>query len=76
MKDVNQSQHKLNELRNKFVRVTPTDVIILKKMMNQYSIEFIQAEWEADAVCANYVKSGVAWACFSDDMDMLVYGCG
>ena len=76
VKDVNQSQHKLNELRNKFIRVTPTDVLMLKKMMNQYSIEFIQAEWEADAVCANYVKSGVAWACLSDDMDMLVYGCG
>ena len=43
VKDVNQSQHKLNELRNKFIRVTPTDVLMLKKMMNQYSIEFIQA---------------------------------
>jgi XPG I-region len=35
----------------------------------------IQAEWEADVICANYVKSGVAWACLSDDVDMLVYGC-
>ena len=76
MKDDKESQHKLNELRNKFIRVKPPDVIMLKKMMNRYNIEFIQAEWEADVICANYVKSGVAWACLSDDMDMLVYGCG
>jgi 5'-3' exonuclease len=76
IKDEKLSSVKLKELRNKFIRVTPTDILMLKKMMNQYNIEFIQAEWEADAVCANYVKSGVAWACLSDDMDMLVYGCG
>ena len=73
--NVNDSQYGLKELRSKFIRVTPTDVLMLKKMMNRYNIEIIQAEWEADAVCANYVKSGVAWACMSDDMDMLVYGC-
>ena len=76
VKDDNQSQQKMKELRNKFIRVTPTDVIMLKNMMTQYNIEFIQAEWEADSICANLVKSGVAWACLSDDMDMLVYGCG
>lgn len=76
VKDDNQSQQKMKELRNKFIRVTPTDVLMLKNMMTQYNIEFIQAEWEADSICANLVKSGVAWACLSDDMDMLVYGCG
>ncbi len=76
IKQDNKSQYKLKELRSKFIRVTPSDVLMLKKMMYRYNVEFIQAEWEADAVCANHVKSGVAWACLSDDMDMLVYGCG
>ena len=65
----------LNNLKKQFVRVHHEDINMLKEMMKFYDIEFVQCEWEADSVCANYVRSGIAWACFSDDMDMLVYGC-
>jgi flap endonuclease-1 len=75
LKSQGESNMKLKELQNKFIRVKQEDIIMLKALMKRYNIDAIQAEWEADAICANYVKSGVAWACLSDDMDMLVYGC-
>ena len=32
-------------------------------------------EYEADFVCAELVKSGFAYACLSNDFDLLAYGC-
>lgn len=71
----NASHEILMNLKKKFVRVKQEDIIMLKDMMKYYDIETIQSEWEADSICADYVRRGNAWACLSDDMDMLVYGC-
>jgi 5'-3' exonuclease len=76
LKEQNYQDKRLVDLKKKFVRVKEENIITLKKVMNKFNVEIIQCEWEADAICANFVKSGVAWACLSDDMDMLVYGCG
>lgn len=70
-----ESQKRRNELKQKFIRVKGDDIVMLKRMMKHYDIETVQCEWEADSICANYVKKGIAWGCLSDDMDMLVYGC-
>jgi flap endonuclease GEN len=43
--------------------------------MDAYGICYIIADGEADKLCASLVKTGKAWACLSDDMDMFVYGC-
>jgi flap endonuclease-1 len=76
LKKQDPSDKRLIELKRHFVRVKKEDIIMLKELMGRFSVEHIQSEWESDSICANYVKSGVAWACLSDDMDMLVYGCG
>lgn len=75
LKNQNGTPEMLRDLKNKFIRVKQEDIIMLKEMMKYYDIETVQSEWEADYVCANYMRSGKAWACLSDDMDMLVYGC-
>jgi len=43
--------------------------------MDAYGVMYRDAEGEADQMCAALVLSGKAWACMSDDMDLLVYGC-
>jgi 5'-3' exonuclease len=43
--------------------------------MDAYGVCYHDATGEADVMCCQLVKSGIAWACLSDDMDMFVYGC-
>lgn len=76
LKERDHQDKRLTDLKKMFVRVKLENIIMLKDIMRNFNVEIIQCEWEADAICANYVKSGAAWACLSDDMDMLVYGCG
>ena len=78
--DLNKDQKKefLNELevlKTKFTRLHNKDINDVKTLFQLYGVEYIEANGEADAVCAGLVMSGKAWACMSDDMDMFVYGC-
>jgi 5'-3' exonuclease len=59
----------------KVVRVEYKNLVDLKNLMSEYNVEVVQAEWEADEICVSYMKNRKAWACLSDDMDMLVHGC-
>jgi hypothetical protein len=63
------------ELKNKFVRVTNKDKERVKELLTAFGIMYYESTNEADEVCAYMVKSGKAWGCLSDDMDMFVYGC-
>lgn len=65
----------LNELKQKFIRVRNTDKVHVKELLTAFGIMYYDSINEADEVCAYMVKSGKAWACLSDDMDMFVYGC-
>lgn len=68
-------QQELDTLKNQFIRIRPSDIRTIKKLMDAYGVMYRDAEGEADEMCAALVLSGKAWACMSDDMDMLVYGC-
>lgn len=65
----------LESLKKKFVRIKDSDVNQIKRLMDAYGVSYLVADGEADKLCATLVKSGLAWACLSDDMDMFVYGC-
>ena len=65
----------LNELKQKFIRVRNTDKVHVKELLTAFGIMYYDSINEADEVCAYMVKSGKAWACLRDDMDMFVYGC-
>jgi 5'-3' exonuclease len=71
--DTGKIQTELRELKRQFVRVMPEDIEKVKKLMDAYGVRYCDAPGEADELCAFYMKSGKAWGCFSDDMDMLVY---
>ena len=74
-KTVDSNPHTLKELKKQFIHVRFQDVQTVKDIMKQYEVEYIEASAEADNTCVDYVKKNKAWACVSDDMDMLVYGC-
>lgn len=65
----------MNELKQQFVRLTENDIQQVKDLLTAYGVMYYESQSEADTVCAYMVKSGKAWACLSDDMDMFVYGC-
>lgn len=66
---------KLNKLEKKFIRIKNKEVRDVKALFSSYGISYIEADGEADLLCAKLVESGYAYACLSEDMDMFAYGC-
>ena len=65
----------LSSMKRQFVRVTETHIQQVKQLLINLRIEFVDASSEADCLCAYLVKSGYAYGCISDDMDMFAYDC-
>ncbi len=63
------------ELRKQCVRVRGCEILDVKRLMRAFDMRYIDADGEADNMCAQIVKLGIAHACMSNDMDMLLYGC-
>lgn len=47
----------------------------VKYLLNACGIQYLDAVNEADELCAYLVNTGIAWACLSEDMDLIIYGC-
>jgi flap endonuclease-1 len=65
----------MDSLRKQFVRLSNEDIDKVKKLMDLYGVCYIQAEGEADKLCAKMVAKNEVYACLSEDMDLFVYGC-
>jgi hypothetical protein len=65
----------LEYLKKQFIRIRDEDIQNVKRLMDAYDVTHIDSKYEADQLCVHMVKSGIAWACISDDMDMFLYGC-
>jgi hypothetical protein len=65
----------MDKLKKQFVRIKREDIESVKKLIELYGVAYIEAEGEADKICAEMVIKKKAWACLSDDMDLFVYGC-
>ena len=68
-------QLELEALKRQFVRLRNEDIVKVKELMDAYGVIYYDAPYEADDLCVYFVKSGMAYACISDDMDMFLYGC-
>lgn len=64
----------MSDLKRQFVRIKPRHLSELKELMDAFGTKYIEAESEADTLCAKLCLAGFAQACLSDDMDMFVYG--
>ena len=62
-------------LRKKSIRLTSEDIENVKCLIKLCGVTYLEAEGEADELCAKLVIKKRVWACMSDDMDMFVYGC-
>jgi 5'-3' exonuclease len=65
----------IEHLNKKSLRVRGEDIRVVKELMDAYGVNYFDAPAEADQLCIHFVKTGLAWACLSDDMDMFLYGC-
>lgn len=65
----------MESLKKKFIRIKDSDMRNVKSLISAFGLSYYEAKGEADKLCVYLVKSGEAWACMSDDMDMFIYGC-
>ena len=67
--------YEMNQLKRQFIRITDEHIANVKQLMDAFNVTYYNSPNEADELCVYLVKSGKAWGCVSDDMDMFVYGC-
>ena len=65
----------MRELKKKFIHLRDCDIADVKELLVSFGFSTIDAEGEADALCANLSLKKRVDACMSDDTDMFVYGC-
>lgn len=68
-------EYEMSFLKRQFTRLRDDDIKHVKELMDAYAVTYYTASREADELCAYFIKSGKAWACFTDDMDMFIYDC-
>lgn len=68
-------EYEMGFLKRQFTRLRDDDIKHVKELMDAYDVTYYVAPREADELCAYFMKSGKAWACFTDDMDMFIYDC-
>ena len=47
----------------------------VRMLIRLFGYKCIRSDTEADVLCCYYVNQGKAYGCFTEDMDLLVYGC-
>ena len=65
----------MRELKKQFIRLRDCDIYDVKELLVSFGFATIDAEGEADALCAKLSIKKRVDACLSDDTDMFVYGC-
>ncbi len=68
-------KRQMREEYKKSVKITIRDIKRVKNLMNALGVCYVEAEGEADVVCAELVKKKMVYGCLSEDMDMFAYGC-
>ena len=66
---------RMQVLKKKFIRIKRNDIIKVQQLMDAFGVTYIEADEEADEICAKFVIKKIAYACLSEDMDLFVYGC-
>jgi 5'-3' exonuclease len=65
----------MTQLRKRFARLREGDIDNVKELLVSFGFTIIDAEGEADVLCARLAIKKRVYACLSDDTDMFVYGC-
>lgn len=73
--DQSVDKHSLSRVRKQCVYLNKQHFTKVKDLMTACGVSYYTAVTESDPLCAYLVRTGKAWACISDDMDMFAYGC-
>ncbi len=60
--------------KKKCLHITNSNIRDVKELINLLGVTYLEAEGEADDLCALLVRKKAVWACMTEDMDMFVYG--
>ena len=73
--EIDDMEDTMRELKKQFVRLRDCDIVNVKELLVSFGFAIIDAEGEADVLCAKLSLKKRVDACLSDDTDMFVYGC-
>lgn len=73
--ELDDMEETMRELKKQFIRLRDCDISSVKELLVSFGFATIDAEGEADALCAKLSIRKRVDACMSDDTDMFVYGC-
>lgn len=69
-----QLEEKLSVEKKKCLHITNANIRDVKALIDVMGVTYLEADGEADDLCAMLVKKKLVWACMTEDMDMFVYG--
>ena len=72
--DRKQLEEKLNLEKKKCLHITNANIRDVKALIDVMGVTYLEADGEADDLCAMLVKKKLVWSCMTEDMDMFVYG--
>ena len=64
-----------NKYKKRTVNITKKETDDLKNLFNLFKIPYIHLNYEADLICSILVKKGIAYACLSNDFDLIGFQC-
>lgn len=66
---------KIKKIIAQTISVSQNDIYKLQSFLSDNNVPYIISPCESDVLCAKLVKYGIANACLSEDMDMIINGC-
>ena len=66
---------RMDNEKKKTVKISHTDIMRVKELMDALGVTYKEAPGEADQLCAYLLHKKMVYGCMSEDMDMFVYGC-
>lgn len=66
---------KVESLENQIINISPDDIKNLKDMLESLGVPWVEADGEAEQLCAQLAKEEITNACLSSDSDLLPHGC-
>jgi 5'-3' exonuclease len=67
--------NEMEKLKKQFIHIKEADYKVVKQLLDDSGVKWIDAPGEADELCAHFMHTGQVYACLSEDMDMFAYGC-
>lgn len=73
--DDHQVALRIQRLKRECATLSETDLTDVKNLLAHMGIKYVEANGEAELLCAQLERDGVVDACMSDDTDVFAYGC-